>query len=384
LRVSDVLREVGRPVAYYPGLVKHLGSVKATVLFCQIFYWQDKATSELGVHKTTDELRDETGLTYEEQRAARTELKRLGVLIETAKRIEHKIYFRIDEDALERLVESADETLPADPADAQTVDVALEREKSTSPNGKSPSREIGKVQPGKREKSTPPNGQIPVREGGFGQVVNRGKTTAEITAESSSNAHAHEAVDNSPPKPLLPLPDDQKSKPTAEQSIVDLLQTLELGRGKRCAIDGAKDRVHVLTWVGRGVTLDQLRESHRRAVAARDRDQDGRPVNAGFLARFVDEVLAMPTAAATTDDGTPWFESIAAEVIDAKGAELGVRPRKPDEAIASYRVLVVNASKEKSAVDFVLRDAKKFNDQRLYEFAVATFGDALMPTDFYA
>jgi biotin operon repressor len=90
-----------------------------------------------------------------------------------------------------------------------------------------------------------------------------------------------------------------------------------------------------------------------------------------------------PISAAIPADGTPWFESTP-EVIEARGAELSVRPRKPDEAIASYRVLVVNASKEKSAVDFVLRDAKKFNDQRLYEFAVATFGDALMPTDFYA
>ncbi|HEX7906830.1 MAG TPA: hypothetical protein VF534_01890 [Paraburkholderia sp.] len=96
-----------------------------------------------------------------------------------------------------------------------------------------------------------------------------------------------------------------------------------------------------------------------------------------------DDVEASIAAASTTADGTPWFESTP-EVIEARGAELGVRARKPDEAIASYRVLVVNASKEKSAVDFVLRDAKKFNDQRLYEFAVATFGDALMPTDFYA
>lgn len=90
-----------------------------------------------------------------------------------------------------------------------------------------------------------------------------------------------------------------------------------------------------------------------------------------------------PVSAAVPADGMPWYESTP-EVIDAKGAALGVRPRKPDEAIAAYRVLVVNASKEKAAVDFVLRDATKFNDQRLFEFAVATFGDALMPAEFYA
>lgn len=90
-----------------------------------------------------------------------------------------------------------------------------------------------------------------------------------------------------------------------------------------------------------------------------------------------------PVSVAMPADGTPWYESTP-DVIDAKGAELGVRARKPDEAIAAYRVLVVNASKEKSAVDFVLCDARKFNDQRLFEFAVATFGDALMPAEFYA
>jgi hypothetical protein len=87
--------------------------------------------------------------------------------------------------------------------------------------------------------------------------------------------------------------------------------------------------------------------------------------------------------AASSGDGMPWYES-ATEVIEARGAELGVRPRKPDEPIASYRVLVVKASREKAAVDFVLRDARRFNSQQLFDFAVATFGDELMPVDFYA
>ncbi|MBW9102925.1 hypothetical protein [Paraburkholderia phenoliruptrix] len=93
----------------------------------------------------------------------------------------------------------------------------------------------------------------------------------------------------------------------------------------------------------------------------------------------------LPTAeqSGAADDGTAWYESTP-EVIEARGAELGVRPRKPDEPIASYRVLVVAASREKAAVDFVLRDAKRFNSHALYEFAVATFGDELLPVDFYA
>jgi hypothetical protein len=96
-----------------------------------------------------------------------------------------------------------------------------------------------------------------------------------------------------------------------------------------------------------------------------------------------DRAAGAGRAAAGETDGTPWYESTL-EVIEARGAELGVRPRKPDEAIASYRVLVVKASREKAAVDFVLRDARRFNSQQLFEFAVATFGDELMPVDFYA
>ncbi|MBU9468319.1 hypothetical protein LGM75_23890 [Burkholderia multivorans] len=129
MRVTDILRDIGHPVAYYPGLSRYLGGVKATVFFCQIFYWQDKADSELGVHKTADELLAETGLSYEEQRAARKALRASGVLVETEKRIEHKIYFRIDEDALERLVTSA----PPELGKVQSP----KRGKSISRNGKS-------------------------------------------------------------------------------------------------------------------------------------------------------------------------------------------------------------------------------------------------------
>ncbi|MEX9963422.1 DNA-binding protein, partial [Proteus mirabilis] len=49
MRASDLLLDFGRPVAYFPGLVKRFGSVNAVIFFSQIFYWQDKADSKLGV-----------------------------------------------------------------------------------------------------------------------------------------------------------------------------------------------------------------------------------------------------------------------------------------------------------------------------------------------
>ncbi|WP_187153328.1 hypothetical protein [Candidatus Arsenophonus triatominarum] len=61
---------IGNPHAYYPNLAKPLGGLTAAILFSQIFYWQDKANSELGVYKTRDDLEEETGLTHDEQRTA--------------------------------------------------------------------------------------------------------------------------------------------------------------------------------------------------------------------------------------------------------------------------------------------------------------------------
>lgn len=107
MRASDTLLDLGHPVAYYPGLVKHLGSVNAVLFFSQIFYWQDKAASDLGVYKTIEEIEAETGMSYREQATARKQLVERKVLIETHKRFEHKIYYRIDVDRLEELLQFA-------------------------------------------------------------------------------------------------------------------------------------------------------------------------------------------------------------------------------------------------------------------------------------
>lgn len=108
MRPSEHLFDFGRPVAYYPGLVKHLGSVNAVLLFCQFFYWKDRTDNELGVYKSAEEIEHETGLSYREQATARKQLVERGVLIETHKRLEHRIYFRIDVDRLDALLSSAD------------------------------------------------------------------------------------------------------------------------------------------------------------------------------------------------------------------------------------------------------------------------------------
>jgi hypothetical protein len=70
----------GKPIAYYPNFARHLGGVKASLLLCQLIYWNEKGRLPDGwVYKTRDELEDETGLTVQEQRTA---LKKIAEYVE--------------------------------------------------------------------------------------------------------------------------------------------------------------------------------------------------------------------------------------------------------------------------------------------------------------
>jgi hypothetical protein len=368
MRVADVLRELGRPIAYYPFLARYLGGVNAAVLFCQIFYWQDKATSEFGVHKTVEELELETGLSYEEQRAARTKLRASGVLIETAKRIEHRTYFRVDEDALEQLLSAGPPARkPKKLSDGTS-------EKSISPNGKSPSREMGKDHSAKLEKPTPPDGENLSRGEGDSHSVNGTETTAETTAAT----RATDFVDNS----VAAAAENEKAQPNPERELTELLVALEAARGKALAIDRSRDRTHVLTWVGKGVTAARLREAHALAVAARTRERDERPTYAGFVSTFIDAEAAAPAAPNAAPADPDWWLA-GEDVLVAAGERFGARPKRRDEPLPLYRAVVARAAGKGPWIDVILRDAQRSGGQ-FQQMIVATLGEALLPVDWYA
>jgi len=368
MRAADVLRELGRPIAYYPFLARYLGGVNASVLFCQIFYWQDKAAHELGVHKTVEELEAETGLSYEEQRAARAKLRACGVLIETAKRIEHRTYFRIDEDALERVLESGPPS--AEPKKRRSGTL----EKSISRNGKSPSREMGKVQFASVEKPMPRDGENRSRGMGDPHSVNCTETTAETTAATRASA----AVDNS----AAAAADEKNAAPKSrERELTELLVALEAARGKTLAIDRSRDRTVILTLVGKGVTDGQLRAAHKLAVAARLRDEDGRPAYPAFVAGFLAEACA-PAAGGTNATDAHWWLA-GEEGLVAAGAKFGARPKHRDEPLPLYRAVVARAAGKGPWIDVILRDAARVGGQ-FQQTIVATIGEALMPVDWYA
>lgn len=104
MRPSEMLKNTGRVIAYRPNLARLFGGVIAEVFFEQIFYWQDKTDSNLGVYKTQEELEVETGLSRKEQETARKLLREKGVLTETYKRLEHRLYYKIDCDKLDELL----------------------------------------------------------------------------------------------------------------------------------------------------------------------------------------------------------------------------------------------------------------------------------------
>jgi hypothetical protein len=193
--------------------------------------------------------------------------------------------------------------------------------------------------------------------------------TAVNPAVNSNNARAAEPAAAAAQKTGTP-------QPSAEAELTELLIELERSRGRTLTINRNADRAVVLAWVGRGVTADQLRAAHKAAVAARDRDTDARPT---YVA-YVDSFLGAPPArgGAAAPDGH-WFDSPAG--VDAKGFELSVRIRRADEDWRYYRVLVARASREPAAIEAVLKDAQRFNSTDLYQFARATFGDALLPVD---
>lgn len=101
MKLTDFLSDVGRPVAYYPGLRRITGSTTATILLCQLIYWTGKESRGDGwIYKSSEELTEETGLSYDEQVTARKHLTQAGLIQEEYKRLEHRMYFRVEMDAI--------------------------------------------------------------------------------------------------------------------------------------------------------------------------------------------------------------------------------------------------------------------------------------------
>lgn len=96
MKLSDFLSDVGRPIAFYPSLVKALGDRNEAIFICQMSYWRGKGEGKDDwIYKSTEEIESETSLTYKEQKNVRDGLLKKGLLEERYARSEHTMYYRI-------------------------------------------------------------------------------------------------------------------------------------------------------------------------------------------------------------------------------------------------------------------------------------------------
>lgn len=95
MKLTDFLRDVGRPLTYYPSLARALGCVKAAIFLSNLIYWTGKQKDPDGwIYKSSEEIEGETGLPYDQQHTARKRLKRMGLIEERYARLDHRLYFR--------------------------------------------------------------------------------------------------------------------------------------------------------------------------------------------------------------------------------------------------------------------------------------------------
>jgi hypothetical protein len=100
MKITDVLLELGKVVAFLPGLRKITGNIKSAILLSQMLYWTPRATNPDGwFYKSAEEFEYETALTYTEQLTARTHLKEYGLIEERLDRADgNKMWFRVNMD----------------------------------------------------------------------------------------------------------------------------------------------------------------------------------------------------------------------------------------------------------------------------------------------
>ena len=95
------IKALGTPIVVHSNLTRFLGSVTASILLSHVIYWSERTNNALGFYRTLSELKAETALTDNELRSARKLLVNLGLVKETYQRLEHKLYFKFDDDAFD-------------------------------------------------------------------------------------------------------------------------------------------------------------------------------------------------------------------------------------------------------------------------------------------
>jgi len=96
-----------RAIPYYPVLAKALKSTTTALFIRQCIYWSERTKDPEGwFWKSYEEWFEETGFTSDQVRLARKRAKNKGLLEDDHRRKEHKIYYRVDVEAVINLIAS--------------------------------------------------------------------------------------------------------------------------------------------------------------------------------------------------------------------------------------------------------------------------------------
>lgn len=93
-----------RPIAYHRVFVKLGTGCTGAILLSQALYWSNRTNHDGWFYKTQADWEEETGLTRYEQESARKKLKSLGVLEEIKRGVPCKVYYRVNTEKLNFLL----------------------------------------------------------------------------------------------------------------------------------------------------------------------------------------------------------------------------------------------------------------------------------------
>lgn len=93
-----------RPIAYHRVFVKLGTGCTGAILLSQALYWSNRTNQDGWFYKTQADWEEETGLTRYEQESARKKLKSLGVLEEVKRGVPCKVYYRVNAEKLNFLL----------------------------------------------------------------------------------------------------------------------------------------------------------------------------------------------------------------------------------------------------------------------------------------
>ncbi|BAY28152.1 hypothetical protein NIES2100_79810 (plasmid) [Calothrix sp. NIES-2100] len=104
MKITELLQDIGAPIAFFPDLVPIAGSHHAAIFLCQLIYWHGKQSNPEGwIYKTQEQWSLETELTDEQQKNARNVLVSRGLIQERHIGLPRRLEYRFQENFFNQL-----------------------------------------------------------------------------------------------------------------------------------------------------------------------------------------------------------------------------------------------------------------------------------------